>query len=214
MVGGIVGARLYFIAQNDPLGYLQQPLAILRVWEGGLAFYGSVMVVPVVFWWLARRHRVSFWGAADLLALGTTLGMAVGRIGDVLIGEHYGPLTSLPWGITYTTPGAERPPLGVRVQSGSLYEVLADAAIFVALYVALPRLERRPGLLFALALGAFALSRIIIFSIVQDVPRLALGLNNAQWTSIGALAISMTILAIRWPAAQDQPPLVRTQPEG
>lgn len=198
LAAGLVGARLYYVAQSDPLGYLGRPLEILAVWQGGLAFYGSVVVVALAFWWLARRHGVAFWPAADLLALATALGMAIGRVGDFLIGEHYGPPTSLPWGVIYTVGGPERPTPGVAVQSGALYEVGVDLLIFIAAWLLRQRLSRLPGLLFAFVLGTFAVSRIFIFAIVQDVPEVALGLNNAQWTSIAAVIVSVVIAVWKW----------------
>ncbi|MGI9049920.1 MAG: prolipoprotein diacylglyceryl transferase [Rubrobacteraceae bacterium] len=201
LVAGVVGSRLYYTLQADPAGYLSHPWRILAVWEGGFAFYGAVFLVPLVFWWLSRRYRVAFWPAVDLLALATAVGMAIGRIGDVIIGEHYGPPTSLPWGVIYTVAGPERPTPGVAVQSGALYEVGVDILIFAVAWLLRERLSARPGQLFAFVLGAFALSRVFIFSIVRDVPEVALGLNNAQWTSLVALGVAVVIAAYSFRAS-------------
>ncbi|MBX6763162.1 MAG: prolipoprotein diacylglyceryl transferase [Rubrobacteraceae bacterium] len=194
---GIVGARLYYVAQSNPMEYLRNPVRILEVWRGGLAFYGTVALVPLAFLWLTRRYRVPFWSFADLMALVGALGMAIGRIGDVIIGEHYGPPTSLPWGVVYSVGGLERPTPGIAVQSGALYEVGIDLLIFAAAWFLKDLLTKRPGLLFAFVLGTFALSRVVIFSVVRDVPEVAFGMNNAQLTSIFALVVSLMIAAWR-----------------
>lgn len=208
LVAGIVGTRLYYVLQANPVGYLSHPWRIFALWEGGFAFYGGVFLVPFMFWWLSRRHGVPFWPAVDLLALSTAIGMAIGRIGDVMIGEHYGPPTSLPWGVVYTTGGPERPIPGVAVQSGALYEVGVDLLIFAVAWLLRGRLSSRPGLLFAFVLGAFALSRVFIFSIVRDVPEVALGLNNAQWTSLVALVVAIVVAAysFRSPSIRSEKP--------
>jgi phosphatidylglycerol:prolipoprotein diacylglycerol transferase len=134
------------------------------------------------------------------------LGMAVGRVGDLLNGEHYGPETNLPWGVTYTSPEAHVPQTGVAYESGALYEVGFAAAL--ALFALLIRRSLpRPGQLLWLVLGLYSLGRLLIFFVVRDVPVVALGLRQAQWTSIALMVVAVAggLWTLRRPASPGAP---------
>jgi phosphatidylglycerol:prolipoprotein diacylglycerol transferase len=88
-VGGIVGARLTFLIAYDlPLWQF------FRIWDGGLIFYGSVLgglvgYIPAYFY-VIRKHRVSTWKLADVIAPSVAVGLLLGRIGCLLNGCCYG----------------------------------------------------------------------------------------------------------------------------
>jgi phosphatidylglycerol:prolipoprotein diacylglycerol transferase len=184
-VAGVAGARLFYLAQADPAG-------LLTPWSGGLegfAFYGAVIVglpVAAVTLRVARQPVLPY---LDMLAVGFLAGMVLGRVGDLINGEHYGPPTNLPWGVTYTNPSAHVPAVGVAYHSGALYEIVLVGVLFVgALLVA----RRNPpaGTLMWSVLGAYALGRFAIFFGVRDVDVVALGLRQAQWTSLGLIGVA------------------------
>lgn len=68
LVGALAGARLYFLAQNDPGRYLAHPWRILAVWEGGLAFFGGLFGATAAAFAYMRRHGLPFGTTADLFA--------------------------------------------------------------------------------------------------------------------------------------------------
>src|SRR6266705_5788829 len=68
IVGSIIGARLYYIVQNQPGDYLRQPLRIFAVWEGGLAFFGGLFGAIIAAFLYTRREKLSFPRIADLFA--------------------------------------------------------------------------------------------------------------------------------------------------
>lgn len=185
-VGGLVGARLFYLAQTDPS-------ALLTPWSGGFegfAFYGSILLgVPAAFVAL-RLARQPVGRYLDLIAAAFPAGMAVGRIGDLLNGEHYGGPTNLPWGVTYSSPEAHVPLTGVAYESGALYEIVF-AAVLAAVVLTVRRGLPRPGQVFWFVLGLYSLGRFLIFFVVQDVPVVALGLRQAQWTSLALMLISL-----------------------
>ncbi|MEK6252176.1 MAG: prolipoprotein diacylglyceryl transferase family protein [Actinomycetota bacterium] len=92
-LAGIVGSRLLYLILNDAAALLRPDQ-----WLGsrGFAFYGALIVGPAAVAVYLWRTRLSL-RYLDALAAGFPLGMAVGRIGDVISGEHYGPPTTLPW---------------------------------------------------------------------------------------------------------------------
>lgn len=146
-VSGIIGARLWYLAENDPAN-------LLTPWAGGregFSFWGAVILgAPVAAVYLRRRGGPVH-TQLDLVAIGFLGGMAVGRVADLLNGEHYGPPTDLPWGVAYTNPAAHVPEVGVSYQSGALYEILAATGLLAIALVLAPRVST-PGRLFWLLL--------------------------------------------------------------
>jgi phosphatidylglycerol---prolipoprotein diacylglyceryl transferase len=100
LLGSIVGARLGYV-----LGHLSQvtdggddPLGVFRVWEGGISLIGGItgavlMALPYVL-----RKRMGFWRTMDLAAPGLALGIVIGRVGDLIIGDHLGKPTTFALG--------------------------------------------------------------------------------------------------------------------
>lgn len=191
--GAFVGARLYFIAQNDPGSYLLQPWRILAVWEGGLAFFGGLFGAILAAFVYARRHGVPFARAADLFAPAIPVAGAIGRIPCFLAGMDYGTPTSLPWRVLYTHPGSYAPIDGVSRHPVQVYELLGDLAIAGLLL----RLRGRvpTGVLFLGYLMSFSLLRFFLFFVRGDVPAVALGLTNGHWTALALLAVAVVALA-------------------
>lgn len=184
-IAGLVGARLFYLAQEDP-GRLLAP------WSGGgtgFAFYGSLILgLPAAAAALHLMGRPVL-AYLDVAALAFPLAMAVGRVGDLINGEHYGPPTGLPWGVTYTNEASHAPEVGVAYHSGALYEIVM-VALLGAVLLAVHRRLRRPGDALWLVLGAYSLGRLVIFFWVRDVPVVGLGLRQAQWTSLALIAVA------------------------
>lgn len=205
-IAGIVGARLFYLAQTDPS-------RLLTPWSGGLegyAFYGSILLGPPAAALVLRRGRRPVLPYLDLVAAAFPLGMAIGRVGDLISGEHYGSETNLPWGVTYTDPATHVPEVGVAYESGALYEV-AFAMVLAAFALLVRRSLPRPGQLLWLVLGLYSLGRFLIFFAVRDVSVVALGLRQAQRTSLALIAVSLAggLWSLRRPAAPGSRRLAR-----
>ncbi len=102
LLSGIVGARIWYVVADIIGGstrYLDDPITIIRVDQGGLNILGGIVVAILVSWYYAKRNQIDFWLLADALAPGYLIGQAIGRIGNFINQELYGPPTTLPWGI-------------------------------------------------------------------------------------------------------------------
>ena len=187
VVGGILGARIMHVI--DQWGtYSQDPLSILRINEGGLAIYGTVIGGPVGGAIYAWRRGLSIPRLLDVGALGLILGMAIGRVGDVINGEHRGTPADLPWAVSYVHPNTLGQ-LGVPVHLAVGYEMLMDLLIFGALVALFGRLPR-PGMLFWLYAALYSFGRFFIQFYRTDNP-FWLGLSQAQLMSfvVGGAAL-------------------------
>lgn len=190
-ISGIVGARIFFLIENDP-GALLSPTD----WLGtrGFSFYGGIVFgVPAVALYL-RRRRLSI-SYLDALAVGFPLGMALGRVGDVINGEHYGPVSDLPWAVRNANPAADTPDPTLAYQSGGLYEMALALLIFAVIWPLRKRFER-PGTLLWRVIALYASGRFLMFFVRDDSTQVALGLSYTQWTSLALLVIATAALAI------------------
>lgn len=185
-ITGMIGARLFYLLENDP-----SALVAPADWLGtnGFSFYGAIIFgVPAVGLYLHRRHLGI--GYLDVLAAGFPLGMAVGRIGDVINGEHYGPVSDLPWAVRNAHPDADVPSNTLAFHSGGLYEVMLGLAMFALIWPLRDRL-RPPGSLLWTVIAVYATGRFLMFFVREDSTDLILGLSVTQWTSLGLLAAAL-----------------------
>jgi phosphatidylglycerol---prolipoprotein diacylglyceryl transferase len=183
VVGALVGGRLYYLMEH---GQLFDP----GEWLGtrGFTFYGGFIAAAlgiVAFVW-RRRLSISY---LDAIAVGLPLGLAIGRIGDVINGEHYGPETTFFLGVENTHPDADVPRHDVAYHSGGLYEVLIGSVVFAIVWPLRTRL-RRPTAAVWTVIGLLAAGRFVEFFVRSDSATLALGLETAQWTSLLLLVLA------------------------
>lgn len=134
---------------------------------------------------------------ADLSAPAVVLAMAVGRIGDVINGEHVGNTTTMIWGFTYTHPASPTNQVhGVMpTHPTPLYEMLWDFVVLGMLWYLKDRL-RPSGMLFALFLAMYSVGRFFISFLRMDKDWLA-GLDQAQLIALVVLAVTIPLLAYR-----------------
>lgn len=103
IVGAIIGARLFWVIAH--WSELDGPLDAFRVWEGGISLLGGIAGAVIVNIPLMRRYGYSFFQAVDGAVMGLAFGIAFGRIGDLIIGDHLGKPTS--WLLAFQYKGGE-----------------------------------------------------------------------------------------------------------
>jgi len=128
LVAALVGARALEVLLNLHR-YVEKPLDIFKLWDGGLAFQGGLLLAFITALAYIRRHGLPVWGTLDALALGIPLGHSIGRVGCLMAGCCYGRPTDLPWAVTFTHPETLGP-RGVPVHPTQLYESLLYLGIF------------------------------------------------------------------------------------
>src|SRR5262245_60033026 len=104
-LGVVLGGRLGAVLLYEPSYYLRNPLEILRIWGGGMAFHGALLGCGLAVWLFARRNAVSVWSAMDLCAAAVPIGLFFGRIANFINGELWGRPTQVPWAMVF--PGAD-----------------------------------------------------------------------------------------------------------
>ncbi len=136
----ILGARVYYIVFYDGIATLwEEPLKIFRIWDGGLAIYGAVIMAFVTGIWMCRVKKVPTLGMFDLASIGFLIGQSVGRWGNFFNQEAFGGNTTLPWGMTGSIIGAGTHGAGydttLPVHPTFLYESLWCLAGIILLHI-------------------------------------------------------------------------------
>ena len=208
VIGGIIGARALYVIENwslfeDDLG------DIFAVNTGGISIYGALIGGTLGAWGYAVVSKLpNIPRAADIAAMGGIMGMAVGRIGDVINGEHFAKSTDLPWGVRYTNPNS---PSYLRfggpdaVQHPAVaYELLGDLVIFALLVLVYTRVRRSGVAFFSWMLLYGALRLGVSFFRLDHI--VWLGLEMAQLIAIASMAVAVPaiIYLLRTPPQEER----------
>jgi phosphatidylglycerol:prolipoprotein diacylglycerol transferase len=208
---GIVGSRLLFVAEHwetfeNDLG------GILRITEGGISVWGAIIggVAGSLTFAIIRGYDVR--RGLDLGGAGLILGQAVGRLGDLVNGEHIADASDLPWAVVYTHP--DSPAFNHSLAVGAhhpatTYEMLGDLAILgVLLYLYFGPFRWRPGLTFIVYIVGYATMRFFLTYLRQDGIEEVLGtpfrVPQLVSLSVIAAAIPLAVYFIRQP--REDPP--------
>lgn len=133
VAGGIIGARLYDVLLELPY-YLNHPLDIFKIWQGGLAIHGAIIAGIIAIWLFSKKSGLNPWLAASIVVPGLALAQAIGRWGNYFNQELFGAPTGLPWGIPIDL--MNRPLEYISYEffhPAFLYESIGNFIIFVVL---------------------------------------------------------------------------------
>ena len=107
-LGAILGGRIGYTLMYNFSGFLDDPVVIFRIWQGGMSYHGGMVGVFVAMWLYGRHTGRTFFQVTDYLAPLVPLGLGAGRMGNFINGELWGSPTDLPWGMVFP-----RDPLGL-----------------------------------------------------------------------------------------------------
>lgn len=184
-VAAVVGGKVFFLAEH---GALAQPGRWLS--GNGFTFDGGFIAAAIGIAVYVRRGGLSL-SYLDAVAVALPFGVAVGRVGDVINGEHHGPASTFLLAVRNTHPDAAVPSNAIAYHSGGLYEVLLASVIFAVVWPSRRRLIARPLRAVFTVLAMFSVGRFAMFFVRSDSPDAALGLNSTQWASLALLVIAL-----------------------
>lgn len=231
IIGGIIGTRVLHVIDLWDDVYQHDLVRIFQIWEGGLAIFGAVLggFLGGAGYMAIRNHPrfLALWAKlfrgstlekanlppigrlADLAAPAMLLAMAIGRIGDIINGEHVAKATDYSWGLVYShisSPSNFTHGLAAS-HPAVAYEMLWDLAVLAIIWPLRNRL--RPfGMVFASYLAIYSLGRFFISFLRLD-REWALGLNEAQFVSLAVLAVTIPILLLKAKVVKPTPPMPR-----
>jgi len=228
MLGVVLGGRIGYILFYDLRAYIEHPLQVFKIWEGGMSFHGGLLGVVVAMFWWGRRHKLHFFDVADFVAPLVPPGLGFGRLGNFINGELWGKATGGSWGVVFPQdPDVKNVVLNpdmlrMQFESGALnmyarhpsqlYQfALEGVAMFVILwwYSSRPRPRYAISGLFALLYGVFRFAVEFVRLPDENLGYLAFG-----WLTMGQLlSVPLILIGLFWlwkshraPTLQPQPP--------
>ncbi len=193
--GVILGGRLGYVFFYQPGYFLEHPLEIPQMWNGGMSFHGGLVGVITAMILFARRRGLAFFALADVIAATAPIGLFLGRIANFINGELWGRETDVSWGVIFPRAGPNpRHP-------SQLYEAFLEGLVLfvvLTLLVLAWRARWRVGLTSGAFLVGYALSRMMVETVRQPddyIGLLAFGSTWGQWLSVPMLAFGLFLIA-------------------
>jgi phosphatidylglycerol:prolipoprotein diacylglycerol transferase len=190
VIGGIIGARGLYVIENWS-DFENDFGEVFSLNAGGISIYGALIggaIGGLGYGYLAKVPNIP--RGLDIGAIGAVMGMAIGRIGDIINGEHFAESTGLPWGVVYTNSNSPAFPLRLDPQHPAVaYELIGDLVIFLALLVIYTRLPRA-GVTFFAWVFLYGFLRFWVSFLRLDDQILA-GLTTAQVIALVAMPIGL-----------------------
>lgn len=193
IIGVIVGGRI-----GDTLFYqfpqlLENPLLVLRIWDGGMSFHGGFLGVLAGMWLYGRKQSLRFFSIMDFVAPLVPIGLGAGRIGNFINQELVGRPTDLPWGMVFPAVGD-----GITRHPSQLYQAaLEGLALFLILWFfsAKSRPRMAVSAVFLLGYGVFRFA--VEFMREPDITTGEAGYMVFDWLTMGQLlSVPMIVIGI------------------
>jgi phosphatidylglycerol---prolipoprotein diacylglyceryl transferase len=192
IAGLIIGARVGYCLFYSFSFYIQHPLKIFAVWEGGMSFHGGLIGLVLAGAMFARRNRKPLLVLSDMGALAATPGLFFGRMGNFINAELYGRVTDVPWAMVF--PGGGPLPR----HPSQLYEALSEGVLlFLILYLMSRKVQTR-GVLISCFLMFYGAMRFFLELFREPDPQLGLILGlvtMGQVLCLGMVAAGLALLA-------------------
>lgn len=183
VAAGMIGGRLLHVIYEAPEYYRQNPLDILKFWQGGFIFFGGFAAAILAGLIYVRKNKLSFLEWADFFAPLGAFGYGIGRFACFLAGCCYGRYCDLPWAIQGRHP----------VQ---LYAVIIEVLFSIFLW----RWSLRPhtkGRIFFTWLAIHSIARLFMESLRDDFRgAFPLGISISSWLSLFLMSAALTALII------------------
>lgn len=183
MIGVIVGGRLGYALFYGLATWLDDPLYVFKIWEGGMSFHGGLLGVTAAIWLYGKKIGRGLWQMTDFVAPIVPIGLGAGRIGNFINGELWGKETTVPWSFNVN---------GRALHPSQLYEALLEGLVlFVILWLFSARERPRMAVsgLFLLCYGVFRF--FVEFYRVPDADK---GYILFGWVTMGQILSAPMII--------------------
>lgn len=197
-LGIILGGRIGYVLFYSFDALLQDPLMLLRLWEGGMSFHGGLLGVLTALFLFARKTHRRVFQVTDFAAPLVAPGLFFGRIGNFINGELWGRVTDVPWAMVFHAPNAGGQPR----HPSQLYEAALEGLLLFAilwLYSAKPRPRMAVTGLFGLCYGLFRFAVEFVRQPDAHLGYLAFGwLTMGQLLSLPLVVLGLLMLVIAY----------------
>ena len=203
-LGVILGGRIGYVFFYNFETWLQDPLWLFRVWEGGMSFHGGLLGVVVAVVVYCRRIGVSFYDLMDFVAVIVAPGLGFGRLGNFIGQELWGRATEAPWGMVFPND-----PEALTRHPSQLYQAFLEGVVLFAIiywFAQRPRPRLAISALFVLCYGIFRFCVEFVREPDTHIPELLFGwMTRGQLLSLPMIAVGIGVLVWAYTRGFGQP---------
>ncbi len=167
IIGVILGGRLGYVLFYNFSHFYNNPVEIVRIWDGGMAFHGGFIGVILAALLFCKTNSIPLWSGADLIAVSSPPGLFLGRLANFVNAELWGKPTVMPWGVVF--PGIRAQDCGLMESPcarhpSQIYEAMLEGLLLFILLFLLAKSGafRRPGLLTGVFAFGYGFSRFVV----------------------------------------------------
>jgi phosphatidylglycerol---prolipoprotein diacylglyceryl transferase len=184
MVAVIVGSRLFHIIFWEPSYYFSNPIKILYIWQGGMAFHGGLVGAILATTYFAKKKKIPFYRLADILVIPALIALAMGRIANFINAELPGYETTVSWCVDFGDQVCRHP--------YQLYAAIKRLAILGIVIYIQQKSQFKEGFLFWITIFLLGVGRFFLdYLRVDDV---YFSLSMGQWMAVPMVLTSLFIL--------------------
>lgn len=199
MLGVVIGGRIGYVFFYSLDSFLQDPLFLFKLTQGGMSFHGGLIGVIVAIAWFARRTRRSLWQVSDFVSPLVPVGLGLGRLGNFIGGELWGRQSDLPWAMIFANsiePGGwQSEELRAEWATGALdafarhpsqlYQAFLEGFLLAIILLIYSRKKRPPAAVTGLFLLGYGVFRLVAEFFRE--PDSHIGYLAGQWLTMGML---------------------------
>jgi phosphatidylglycerol:prolipoprotein diacylglycerol transferase len=199
-IGIIVGGRTGYVLFYNPAVFIQNPAAILKLWEGGMSFHGGFLGCVAAVMLFALKNRISILSLGDITTAVAPIGIFLGRLANFIKGELWGREAdaSVPWRMIFPDD-----PLQLFRHPSQLYEAALEGILLFTVLAVMVRIGalKRPGLILGSFITIYGLARITGEFFREPDPQLGFlwgGLTMGMLLSIPMIIVGATLIMMAW----------------
>ncbi len=202
-LGVILGGRLGYVLFYRPGFYLENPLEIIKLWDGGMSFHGGVIGTSIGIIYLAWKEKLQWLRLHDYVACVVPIGLFTGRLANFVNAELWGAPTNVPWAVRFPEVVAGVVVLGPPRHPSQLYEAALEGILLFALLAVMfwrTRARYQPGMLVGAFLFFYGVFRFGVEFIREPDNHLrdfaaATGLHMGQWLCVPMILGGLYLMA-------------------
>lgn len=156
ILGLLLGARLGYVIFYNLSYYINHPLEVFAIWQGGMSFHGGLIGVIVAAFIFTKTKRFDFFTLTDMLVVTAPVGLGLGRIGNFINGELYGRVTDVPWAMVFPEGGP------LPRHPSQLYEAALEGLLLFLILWFLKDKFNRTGIISSLFLILYGIFRFFV----------------------------------------------------
>ncbi|MCR4265768.1 prolipoprotein diacylglyceryl transferase [Nitratireductor sp. ZSWI3] len=191
--GIVAGGRIGYVLFYDLARYLQNPLDIFALWQGGMSFHGGLLGVTLAMILFAMRRGVNAWSLFDTISAVVPIGLGLVRVANFINSELWGRVTDVPWAFVFPNGGPE-PRHPSQLYEAALEGLVLFLALRILTHVSLKL--KMPGFVAGAFICGYGLSRIFVEFF--RVPDAQLGYLAGGWLTMGMVLSTPMVLIGVW----------------